>query len=307
MRATSILRAWRRSPKNRASKASKRHGASAGTPTASTGSTARSRATDVFSIDTPPPDRERLAARRVTCSLHPHRHRRPLPAHARPRGLLPDGLGRQRPGHRAAGAELLRRSLRSAAAVRRRRLRVPAKAGNLPSSHREMPISRRRLRRAVRAARRRGRGEVRGAVARARPLGRLVVHVHHDRRRVRSARAQRAFLRNLARGEAYQAEAPTLWDVDDQTAVAQAELEDQEIPGAYHRLAFHRTRRRGDVIDRDHASRAARRVRRARRPSRRRALRAAVRHRGDARRCSASRCRCSRTASPTPRRGPASR
>ena len=52
--------------------------------------------------------------------------------------------------------------------------------------------------------------------------------------------SQRAFLRNLARGEAYQAEAPTLWDVTFRTAVAQAELEDRERPGAYHRLAFHR-------------------------------------------------------------------
>jgi valyl-tRNA synthetase len=50
--------------------------------------------------------------------------------------------------------------------------------------------------------------------------------------------AQRAFLRNLARGEAYSAEAPTLWDVDFRTAVAQAELEDKEMPGAYHRIMF---------------------------------------------------------------------
>jgi valyl-tRNA synthetase len=55
----------------------------------------------------------------------------------------------------------------------------------------------------------------------------------------RSRRAsQRMFLRNLARGEAYCAEAPTLWDVDFQTAVAQAELEERELPGAYHRLRF---------------------------------------------------------------------
>jgi len=52
--------------------------------------------------------------------------------------------------------------------------------------------------------------------------------------------SQRAFLRNLARGEAYQAEAPTLWDVTFRTAVAQAELEDRERPGAYHRIAFAR-------------------------------------------------------------------
>ncbi|MGV9296443.1 valine--tRNA ligase [Amycolatopsis sp. NPDC003676] len=50
--------------------------------------------------------------------------------------------------------------------------------------------------------------------------------------------SQRAFLRNLARGEAYQSEAPTLWDVTFRTAVAQAELEDRERPGAYHDLVF---------------------------------------------------------------------
>jgi valyl-tRNA synthetase len=55
----------------------------------------------------------------------------------------------------------------------------------------------------------------------------------------RSRRAsQRMFLRNLARGEAYSSEAPTLWDVDYQTAVAQAEMEDREQPGAYHRVRF---------------------------------------------------------------------
>ncbi|PJJ71956.1 valyl-tRNA synthetase [Diaminobutyricimonas aerilata] len=52
--------------------------------------------------------------------------------------------------------------------------------------------------------------------------------------------AQRAFLRNLARGEAYRADAPTLWDVTFRTAVAQAELEDKEQPAAYHRVSFHR-------------------------------------------------------------------
>jgi valyl-tRNA synthetase len=51
--------------------------------------------------------------------------------------------------------------------------------------------------------------------------------------------AQRAFLRNLSRGEAYQAEAPGLWDVTYQTAVAQAELQAREYPGHFHRIAFH--------------------------------------------------------------------
>ena len=44
--------------------------------------------------------------------------------------------------------------------------------------------------------------------------------------------SQKAFLNNLSRGEAYQSMAPTLWDVTFRTAVAQAELEDREQPGA---------------------------------------------------------------------------
>ena len=52
--------------------------------------------------------------------------------------------------------------------------------------------------------------------------------------------SQRAFLRNLARGQAYLAEGPTLWDVTFQTAVAQAELEDREVPGSCVRLGFRR-------------------------------------------------------------------
>src|SRR5262245_50694538 len=50
--------------------------------------------------------------------------------------------------------------------------------------------------------------------------------------------SQLMFLQLLRRGLAYQLEAPTLWDVDFRTAVAQAELEDREQPAAYHRLAF---------------------------------------------------------------------
>ncbi|AEV88574.1 valyl-tRNA synthetase [Actinoplanes sp. SE50] len=50
--------------------------------------------------------------------------------------------------------------------------------------------------------------------------------------------SQRAFLAALARGQAYAAQAPTLWDAGFQTAVAQAELEDRERPGAFHTLRF---------------------------------------------------------------------
>jgi valyl-tRNA synthetase len=52
--------------------------------------------------------------------------------------------------------------------------------------------------------------------------------------------SQTSFLRLLKKGAAYQLEAPTLWDVDFRTAVAQAELEDREQPGAYHRIKFER-------------------------------------------------------------------
>jgi valyl-tRNA synthetase len=51
--------------------------------------------------------------------------------------------------------------------------------------------------------------------------------------------SQLAFLRNVERGEAYQALAPTLWDVTFRSAVAQAELEDRDQPGAFHTVSFH--------------------------------------------------------------------
>ncbi|WP_132197553.1 MULTISPECIES: valine--tRNA ligase [Kribbella] len=63
----------------------------------------------------------------------------------------------------------------------------------------------------------------------------LYTTISEDSRRT----SQRAFLRNFARGEAYLAEAPTMWDVTFQTAVAQAELEARPYPGAFHRIAFH--------------------------------------------------------------------
>ena len=106
--------------------------------------------------------------------------------------------------------------------------------------------------------------------------------------------AQAAFLRNLARGEAYQAEAPGLWDVTFQTAVAQAELESREYPASTTACLPHHGRRgRREGCRR----RCARRGRRGRcasrrrvpscwppaspdRPPGRRALQAAVRHDG---------------------------
>jgi valyl-tRNA synthetase len=50
--------------------------------------------------------------------------------------------------------------------------------------------------------------------------------------------SQHAFLKMLRAGHAYSTEAPTQWDVDFQTAVSQAEMEDRDLAGAYHRLRF---------------------------------------------------------------------
>jgi valyl-tRNA synthetase len=52
--------------------------------------------------------------------------------------------------------------------------------------------------------------------------------------------SQRGFLHLLEKGHAYSTEAPTQWDVDFQSAVSQAEMEDREMAGAYHRLRFAR-------------------------------------------------------------------
>jgi valyl-tRNA synthetase len=59
--------------------------------------------------------------------------------------------------------------------------------------------------------------------------------------------SQRAFLEMLERSEIYSSEAPTLWDVDFRTAVSQAELEDRERPGNYHRIAFARADAEGTI------------------------------------------------------------
>ena len=59
--------------------------------------------------------------------------------------------------------------------------------------------------------------------------------------------SQIMFLRLLRRGLAYQVEAPTLWDVDFRTAVAQAELEDREQPAAYHKIHFQKADGSGPI------------------------------------------------------------
>ncbi len=50
--------------------------------------------------------------------------------------------------------------------------------------------------------------------------------------------SQASFLDLVEKGQVYSVESPTMWDVDFQTAVAQAEVEDRDRPGAMHDIRF---------------------------------------------------------------------
>jgi len=50
--------------------------------------------------------------------------------------------------------------------------------------------------------------------------------------------AQLSFIDLFEKKLIYQSDSPTMWDIDFQTAVAQAEIEDREIAGAYHDIKF---------------------------------------------------------------------
>ena len=89
----------------------------------------------------------------------------------------------------------------------------------------------------------------------ARPLGRLAADLHDDRRALATELAARVPAL-LERGLAYQLEAPTMWDVDFQSAVAQAEIEDREIEGRVPPDPVRPRRRRRRGRDRDLAPRA---------------------------------------------------
>ena len=149
-------------------------------------------------------DGERLAAHGFGVRVRADRRARALPAHAGPRGLLPDGLGRQRSRDRAARAELLRRALRSAPAVRSRRFEPPEKP---PKD--AIAISRPNF---LELCARLVAQDEQAFEALWRGLGLSVDWTLTYTTIGTSARrtSQRAFLRNLARGEAYQADAPTL-------------------------------------------------------------------------------------------------
>jgi valyl-tRNA synthetase len=50
--------------------------------------------------------------------------------------------------------------------------------------------------------------------------------------------SQLSFLDLVEKGHVYNTESPTMWDVDFKSAVAQAEVEDREMPGAFHDIQF---------------------------------------------------------------------
>ena len=230
-------------------------------------------------------DRQRLAARRPRLLVHAHRRHRALPADARQGRVLSDGVGRQRPADRAPRAELLT----ACAAIRRCRT---TRRSCRRTSRASTPISVSRPNFIELCARLTAEDE-KAFEQLWRYLGLSVdwsmTYATIGRRAQRVS--QLAFLRLLQRGIAYQLEAPTLWDVDFRTAVAQAELEDREQPGAYHRIRF-ATADGGARRDRHDAPRADPGVRRARRASRRRALSSRCSAPRSSRRCSACACRC---------------
>ena len=97
-------------------------------------------------------------------------------------------------------------------------------------------------------ARRRGREGVRAPVAHARAVGGLEPDLRHHRRHVATHVAALPSSTHAARpAMSTRPKRPTQWDVDFQTAVSQAEMEDRELPGAYHRLRFPRASDDGAV------------------------------------------------------------
>ena len=256
---------------------------------------------EVYSIDTPPPTVIGHPARRARLLLHPHRPHRPLPADARQGGVLPDGLGRQRPAHRAPGAELLRRALRPLAPLRRRlhpagEARPEAAGADRPAElHRALRAAgRARTSRSSRALLRTGSGSRWTGRSTTRPSARGTA------RQPARLPAQPRPRRGLPAGGAHPV-GRHLPDGGRPGRARGARVRRPLLPRGVPR------RPTATRPHRDHPARADPRRGRPDRPPRRRALPAAVRHDGHLARSSAWRSRCWPIRSPRWTRAPASR
>ena len=132
-------------------------------------------------------DGQRLAAHRPRVLIHTHRRHRALSADARPGSVLSDGMGRQRAADRAPRAELLRRALRSVAAVRPE---FPASAGAAEAANLDLASQ---LRRALPPADEGRRAGVRTPMALPWLVGRLVDDLRDDRQAIAARIADRDF------------------------------------------------------------------------------------------------------------------
>ena len=168
--------------------------------------------------------------------LHPPGSDRALPAHAGQEHRLPHGVGRQRPAHRAPGAEHLRHPLRARACPT-----IPT--GSRPSRQEARRIpSRRSLAELHRGLRRsiteedEAASRPSGASSASRSTGRSSTprSTSTAGARSRSCPSSTWSRRDLA----YSTEAPTMWDIDFKTAVAQAEVEDKRAPRFMHVIRF---------------------------------------------------------------------
>ena len=151
-----------------------------------------------------------LAARRARLQLHPHRRRSPASG----------ACAASRSSTRWAGTTTACRpsaACRTSTACAATR-RLPLRPGVHPAREARQARSRRSRGPTSSSCARRLTAEdeqaFEDAVAPARPLGRLVAHLHDDRRHGPRASASARSCATCSRGEAYVSEAPTLWDVD---------------------------------------------------------------------------------------------